>query len=305
MLTFTLDRLQVKLDEARKQVSKANRRHVEAVRAARALRRVERSLLARAGKAKLLSRKLELERRAVQAGIRRRQQARPSSSGASSSTTPRQRSTRHAQEPHRPRSHRRPERSSEPRRTPAATSSLVGGGPSVVSVSELHHDYPRPTSRRRWGSALRPRRRRRRGRLAARLRELRHRLRSRHRGRPQLDVLPPLVPRTGRRAGRVARGGSAGRPRRLDGPLDRSAPAPPDRAGADLPAAGRVVPLLRRHCVRMAGIRGDPAASGRAALGRAGLRRGRPAGLRGRRRRRRHRVLPRLLSLARVLPTRE
>ncbi|HEU4942121.1 MAG TPA: lytic transglycosylase domain-containing protein, partial [Gaiellaceae bacterium] len=47
VLTFTLDRLQVKLDTARKDVSRANRRLVRAVEAARLARRSERSLVAR------------------------------------------------------------------------------------------------------------------------------------------------------------------------------------------------------------------------------------------------------------------
>ena len=142
VLTFTLDRLQVTLDDARKQVSKANRRHIDALRAAKALRRVERSLLASAGKAKLLSRKLALERRAVQAGFRaeaareavveRRElldDARAAldaaRAGASSASF------------------------APPAGALFGTASYaggyvfpVGGGPSVVSVSELHHDYP-------------------------------------------------------------------------------------------------------------------------------------------------------------------
>jgi murein DD-endopeptidase MepM/ murein hydrolase activator NlpD len=142
VLTFTLDRLQVKLDEARRQVSKANRRHVEAVRRARALRRVERSLVARAGRAELLSRKLELERRAVQTGIRAEEAGEVAAErrellddaeaalgaaragAASASFAP-------------------------PAGSLFGTASYaggyvfpVGGGPSVVSVSELHHDYP-------------------------------------------------------------------------------------------------------------------------------------------------------------------
>ena len=142
LLTFTLDRLQVKLDEARKRVSKANRRHVEAVKRARALRRVERSLVTRAGQAELLSHKLELERRAVQAGIRAQEageiaaerrelldDARAAldaarAGAASASFAP-------------------------PAGALLGTASYadgyvfpVGGGPSSVSVSELHHDYP-------------------------------------------------------------------------------------------------------------------------------------------------------------------
>ena len=142
VLTFSLDRLQLKLDAARKQVSKANRRHVEAVRRARALRRVERSLVAGAGRAELLSSKLELERRAVQAGIR-------------------------AEEAGEVAAERRDllddaKAALDAARVGAASASFappagalfgtasyaggyvfpVGGGPSVVSVSELHHDYP-------------------------------------------------------------------------------------------------------------------------------------------------------------------
>ena len=142
VLTFTLDRLQVKLDDARKQVSKANRRHVEAVRRARALRRVERTLLARAGRAELLSRKLELERLAVQAGIRAEE--------AGDVAADRRNLLDDA------------EAALDAARAGAASASFappagalfgtasyaggyvfpVGGGPSVVSVSEVHHDYP-------------------------------------------------------------------------------------------------------------------------------------------------------------------
>ena len=70
VLTFTLDRLQVELDGARKAVTRANRKLVSAVRAARLAKRIERSLLARAGQTTLFTRRLELERRAVQAGLR-------------------------------------------------------------------------------------------------------------------------------------------------------------------------------------------------------------------------------------------
>jgi murein DD-endopeptidase MepM/ murein hydrolase activator NlpD len=142
VLTFTLDRLQVKLDEARRQVSKANRRHVEAVRAARALRRVERSLLASAGKAKLLSQKLELERRAVQAGFRA--EAAGEEVGERLELLDDAKAALDAA---------RAGASSASFAPPAGalfgTASYargyvfpVGGGPSVVSVSELHHDYP-------------------------------------------------------------------------------------------------------------------------------------------------------------------
>jgi hypothetical protein len=67
---FHLDRLEVELDGARRQVSKANRKLVEAVRAARLARRAERSLAARLNRTRLLSTRLELERRVYQAGSR-------------------------------------------------------------------------------------------------------------------------------------------------------------------------------------------------------------------------------------------
>ena len=49
------------------------------------------------------------------------------------------------------------------------------------------------------------------------------------RRRPELDVLPPLVPRPGRDRGRPARRRHPGRPRRLDRPCDGPAPAPAAR----------------------------------------------------------------------------
>ena len=142
VLTFTLDRLQLNLDEARKQVSKANRRHVEAVRSARALRRVERSLLARAGRAKLLSRKLELERRAVQAGFR--------AEAAGEAVVERRELLDDAKAAlDAARAGASPASFAPPAGALFGTASHaggyvfpVGGGPSVVSVSEYHHDYP-------------------------------------------------------------------------------------------------------------------------------------------------------------------
>jgi murein DD-endopeptidase MepM/ murein hydrolase activator NlpD len=142
VLTFTLDRLQVKLDEARKQVSKANRRHVEAVRRARVLRGVERSLVARAGQAELLSRRLELERRAAQAGFRAEEagevaaQRRELLDDAKAALDAARAGAASAS-------------FAPPAGALFGTASYaggyvfpVGGGPSVVSVSEVHHDYP-------------------------------------------------------------------------------------------------------------------------------------------------------------------
>src|SRR6185437_6433840 len=68
-MTFTLDRLQVSLDHARRAVAKANRKLVAAQRVVRASWRSERSLRARAARARLLSDRLDLERLAAQAGV--------------------------------------------------------------------------------------------------------------------------------------------------------------------------------------------------------------------------------------------
>ena len=142
VLTFRLDRLQVKLDTARRNVSRANRRFVEAVEADRAARRVERSLLARSERAQLVSARLELQKRAVQAGIR--------AHAAGELVAERRRLLADSKA------------ALDAARTGAAPASFapqaaslfatpsyvggyvfpVGGGPSVVSVGELHHDYP-------------------------------------------------------------------------------------------------------------------------------------------------------------------
>ena len=142
VLTFTLDRLQVQLDGARKEVSTANRKHVEAVKAARGLRRVERSLLARVGRARLLSRKLELEREAVQAGIR--------AEAAGEAVLQRRELLDDAKAAlDAARAGAAPASFAPPAGSLFGTASYaggyvfpVGGGPSVVSVSEHHHDYP-------------------------------------------------------------------------------------------------------------------------------------------------------------------
>jgi murein DD-endopeptidase MepM/ murein hydrolase activator NlpD len=142
VLTFSLDRLQVELDGARKEVTRANRRLVEAVRAARAARRVERSLLQRVQDSRLLSTRLELEKRAFQAGMgahdatevvaERREllkTAKAALDAARAGAMP---------------------ASFSPQAgmlfgTPSYAGGYafpVGGGPTVVSVGHDHHDYP-------------------------------------------------------------------------------------------------------------------------------------------------------------------
>ena len=141
-MTFTLDRLQVSLDHARRAVAKANRRLVAAQRVVRARWLHERSLSARAARATLLSDRLDLERLAAQAGIvltkaqARATQARRALDHARSDLASAQ------------------DRSVASSFAPAAGTMLgapaydgsyvfpVGGGPSIVSVSHHHHDYP-------------------------------------------------------------------------------------------------------------------------------------------------------------------
>jgi murein DD-endopeptidase MepM/ murein hydrolase activator NlpD len=142
VLTFSLDRLQVELEGARKQVARANRRLVAAVEAARQASRKERSLLARSGRVELLSTRLELEKRAFRAGLRAH-----SANDTVSSWRKELKDARAALDAARAGA------------APASFSPLagmllaspshadgyvfpVGGGPSVVSVGLDHHDYP-------------------------------------------------------------------------------------------------------------------------------------------------------------------
>ena len=116
----------------------------------------------------------------------------------------------------------------------------VGGGPSVVSVGHRHHDYPAADIAAPQGAPLYALDRRlHRRRLAPPLRELRYRPDDpRGSRRPRVDVLPSLLPRDRRSRPDRRLGGPARRPRRLDGALDRAAPAPP--------AFNRRAPIRRR-----------------------------------------------------------
>jgi murein DD-endopeptidase MepM/ murein hydrolase activator NlpD len=140
--TFTLDRLQVSLDNARTQVVRANRKLVRAVRDLRGLRTGERALARRAAGSRLLSDRLSFEQRAAQLGVRRtRAEARIAA-------------LRTRLEDARQRLALARDRSLSASFAPAAGSLLaapaydgtyvfpVGGGPSLVSVSHHHHDYP-------------------------------------------------------------------------------------------------------------------------------------------------------------------
>jgi murein DD-endopeptidase MepM/ murein hydrolase activator NlpD len=140
--TFTLDRLQVSLDAARTRVVHANRKLVAAQRQVEKLWLHERSLRRRAAAARVLSDRLELDRLAAQAGFVR-SGAQSRASRARSAVVTAQRDLASARD-----------RSLASSFSPAAGTMLgapsyagnyvfpVGGGPSVVSVSHVHHDYP-------------------------------------------------------------------------------------------------------------------------------------------------------------------
>jgi murein DD-endopeptidase MepM/ murein hydrolase activator NlpD len=141
--TFNLDRLQVSLDAARKDVAKTNRQLVAALGVQRALSKSERHWRARAEGTPLLSKQLELEKTATLVGVREHSAAvrvaglRAELQQAAGALTQARTQAQSAM-------------------TAPATGVLfgspvsndsgyvfpVGGGPSVVSVSHHHHDYP-------------------------------------------------------------------------------------------------------------------------------------------------------------------
>jgi murein DD-endopeptidase MepM/ murein hydrolase activator NlpD len=140
--TFRLDRMQISLDKARGVVVRTNRRLVRALRTARSLSRRERLLARRAAAVDLLSDRLTLERRAVQASVVR---------AAAEARVADLRATLEQAEADLASARDRSLASSF---SPAAGALLgapafdgayvfpVGGGPSLVSVSHHHHDYP-------------------------------------------------------------------------------------------------------------------------------------------------------------------
>jgi murein DD-endopeptidase MepM/ murein hydrolase activator NlpD len=141
-VTFGLDQLQASLDGARAAVVKASRKLVSAQRVAHQRWLHVRSLRLRAARASLLSDRLELQRRAAQAGVVfGAAQARVSRARKALERT--QNGLASAQD-----------RSIASSFSPAASTMLgapayegsyvfpVGGGPSRVSVSHHHHDYP-------------------------------------------------------------------------------------------------------------------------------------------------------------------
>jgi murein DD-endopeptidase MepM/ murein hydrolase activator NlpD len=141
-VTFSLDRLQISLDNARQAVVKVNRRLLAAQKQAHKLWLHERGLRRRLAAARVLSDRFDLERRAVQAGvIRAAAQARVSDLRSALQQAENDLATAR-------------DRSVASSFAPGAGTLLgapsydgnyvfpVGGGPSVVSVSHYHHDYP-------------------------------------------------------------------------------------------------------------------------------------------------------------------
>jgi murein DD-endopeptidase MepM/ murein hydrolase activator NlpD len=143
--TFTLDRLQVSLDGARADVAKANRELVAALKVQRGWAKRERRVQARADGVQLLSKQLELQKEATQVGVREHQaevrvaELRGRLTEATAALTKARTQAQSAAS------------------APAAVAGAlfaspvsndsgyvfpVGGGPSIVSVSHHHHDYP-------------------------------------------------------------------------------------------------------------------------------------------------------------------
>jgi len=141
--TFKLDRLQVSLDGARKEVAEANRQLLAALRDQRALAKQESRWQARAESAQLLSKQLDLQKTATLVGVREhaaaarvallRAKLRQAADALTQARTQAQSTTT------------APTAGAlfaSPVTNDSGYVFPVGGGPSVVSVSHHHHDYP-------------------------------------------------------------------------------------------------------------------------------------------------------------------
>jgi murein DD-endopeptidase MepM/ murein hydrolase activator NlpD len=141
-VTFSLDRMQVSLDQARDKVVHANQQLLRAERDLRALSGRERALRRHEAASRLLTDQLSLDRRATQLGVQRAD-AQARVDDLQSRLEQAQNDLSLAKD-----------RSLASSFAPAAGSMLaapaydgqyvfpVGGGPSLVSVSHHHHDYP-------------------------------------------------------------------------------------------------------------------------------------------------------------------
>jgi murein DD-endopeptidase MepM/ murein hydrolase activator NlpD len=139
---FTYDRLQAKLEDAERTVAEQNRIVVRATLAERRLERRAHALDAQAGRAKLLSERLDLEKAAFQMDAKR--------AAARQAVTKARKKLEKAEE-----TLAEARSSSWTTSFAPGTSTVfgtptylgdyvfpVGGGPSVVSVGHDHHDYP-------------------------------------------------------------------------------------------------------------------------------------------------------------------
>ncbi len=141
--TFKLDRLQVSLDGARKDVAEANRQLLAALRDQRALAQQESRWQVRAEGAQLLSKQLELQKTATLVGVREHAAA---VRVARLRTKLRQAADALTQARTQAQSTTTAPTAGALFASPVTNDSgyvfPVGGGPSVVSVSHHHHDYP-------------------------------------------------------------------------------------------------------------------------------------------------------------------
>jgi murein DD-endopeptidase MepM/ murein hydrolase activator NlpD len=142
--TYRVDQLQVSLDGFQKNVAKANRQLASALRVQRALAKAERKWQERADGAQLLSRQLDLQKTATQLGVR-------ANAAELRVEALRAEVQRSASALERARTRAQSSFSSSPGSTALFGSPVsndsgyvfpVGGGPSIVSVSHHHHDYP-------------------------------------------------------------------------------------------------------------------------------------------------------------------
>ena len=138
--TFQLDRLQVSLDRARRDVVNANAKLLAAERADRVLARAERLALRRADQTSLLSRQLELQKAATLVGVRHH-----AASLRAERLRDRLRQAQTALEQAKTKASAAPTAAAPLFDAPSAQGNYVfpvGGGPSIVSAAHTHHDYP-------------------------------------------------------------------------------------------------------------------------------------------------------------------
>ena len=141
-VVFSLDRLQLAVDQAQKQTAAANASLVAATRAARIRAKAEQRLLARAAASPLLSTSLALQRRAAQSTLRRVAAERVANARRSALANAR-RALADAREQAQSGAFLSP--AANILGTPVYSGNYVfpvGGGPSTVSVAHTHHDYP-------------------------------------------------------------------------------------------------------------------------------------------------------------------